>query len=81
METFIDEPVRIACLFENGQIKPLVFFWKKRTYKVTGVVFSYSKLVGKDKIYYFSLQCPQGNFELSFNLQKLNWRLEKTYGE
>jgi len=79
VETEIKEKIRVVSLFENGQIKPILFSWRKRIYKVLRVAFSYSKSIGKDKIFYFSVECGGGMFELSFNQEKFSWEIEKIY--
>lgn len=78
METKIKEKIKVISLFENGQIKPLFFFWRKRSYKILRVVFSYSKDVGRERIFYFSVECGGGVFELSFNRERFWWEIEKT---
>jgi len=73
------EKIRVISLFENGKIKPVFFYWRKRIYKILQVVFSYSKNIGKDTIFYFSVKCEGGIFELSFNREKFTWGLEKIF--
>lgn len=79
METQIKEKIRVACLFENGQIKPLVFYWRNRICKILRVVFSYSKDIGREKVFYFSVECSGGMFELSFNRDRFSWEIEKVF--
>lgn len=79
METEIKEKIRVVSLFENGQIKPLLFSWRKRIYKILRVIFSYSKDIGKDKLVYFSVETEEGMFELSFNQGKFSWEIEKIF--
>jgi len=79
VETEIKEKIQVVSLFENGQIKPILFSWHKRIYKVLRVAFSYSKSIGKDKIFYFSVECGGGMFELSFNREKFWWSIEKVF--
>jgi len=75
----IKEKIQVVSLFENGQIKPILFFWRKKIYKILRVVFSYSKDIGREKIFYFSVECGGGMFELSFNREKFWWEIEKVY--
>jgi len=79
METEIGEKIQAVSFFENGQIKPILFKWRNRVYKILQVVFSYSKNIGKEKIFYFSIETENGNFELSFNREKFSWNLEKSF--
>jgi len=77
VETEIKEKIRVVSLFENGQIKPLLFSWQNRLYKILQIAFSYSKNLGKEKIFYFSVQTEGGNFEISFNREKFGWELAR----
>lgn len=79
METEIKEKIQVVSLFENGQIKPILFSWRKRIYKIIRVVFLYSKTVGREKIFYFSVECGGGMFELSFSREKFWWEIEKVF--
>lgn len=87
METQIKEKIRVACLFENGQIKPMIFMWRKRVYRVLRLIFTYSKgsssaytkNISREKILYFSVECDGGIFELSFNREKFSWEINKIY--
>ena len=79
METQIEEKIRVVSLFEEGQVKPLVFFWQNRNYKILRTVFTYSKNIGREKVFYFSVQCQKGDFEISFSLENFSWKLERIY--
>jgi len=79
VETEIKEKIRVVSLFENGQVKPMLFSWRKRIYKILKVAFSYSKNIGKEKIFYFSVECGSGVFEISFNREKFSWEIEKVF--
>ena len=79
MQAEIKEKIQVVSFFENGQIKPILFSWRKKIYKILRVVFSYSKDIGREKIFYFSVECCGGMFELSFNREKFWWEIEKVY--
>ncbi|RJR25800.1 hypothetical protein C4578_01015 [Candidatus Microgenomates bacterium] len=79
MDTKINEKVRVVCLFENGRIKPFVFSWRNRNYKILQTVFIYSKNIGSDKITYFSVDTGNAVFELAFNQQKFSWEITKIF--
>ncbi|PIQ70329.1 hypothetical protein COS55_02825 [Candidatus Shapirobacteria bacterium CG03_land_8_20_14_0_80_40_19] len=79
METPIKEKIRTVCLFENGQLKPLAFFWRNRNYKILRIAFTYSKNIGRETLFYFSVECENGLFELSFSREKFIWSLEKIF--
>lgn len=77
MEENFKEKIKTVCLFENGKMKPILFSWRKRVYKIGRIVFSYSKTIGKDSIFYFSVECEGGVFEISFNSNRFFWQIEK----
>ncbi|MCL5091153.1 MAG: hypothetical protein M1514_04035 [Patescibacteria group bacterium] len=77
MTTSINESIRVISLFEEGKIKPLLFSWRKRNYKILKTVFSYSKNIGQDKVFYFSVDTGGGVFELEFNREKMGWKINK----
>ncbi|PIU34372.1 hypothetical protein COT03_02300 [Candidatus Shapirobacteria bacterium CG07_land_8_20_14_0_80_39_18] len=79
MQAEIKEKIQVVSFFGNGQIKPILFSWRKRIYKILRIVFSYSKDIGREKIFYFSVECGGGMFELSFNREKFWWEIEKVY--
>lgn len=79
MESVIGEKIKVVSLFENGQVKPLLFSWQNRIYKILQIAFSYSKNVGKEKIFYFSVETEGGGFEISFNREKFGWELERIF--
>jgi len=60
-------------------MKPILFSWRDRNYKVLQTVFTYSKNVGKDKVLYFSVDTGGAVFELAFNQQKFSWEVTKIY--
>lgn len=79
METEIKEKIRVVSLFENGQLKPLLFSWRNRKYKIQQTVFSYSKDIGREKIWYFSVDTGGAVFELAFNQEKFSWEIERVF--
>jgi len=79
METAINEKIRVVSLFEKGQLKPLLFSWRNRNYKIVRQVFTYSKDIGKEKVFYFSVDTNGGVFELSFNREKFSWEINKIF--
>ncbi|MBU2577685.1 hypothetical protein KKA69_02525 [Patescibacteria group bacterium] len=79
MATQINEKVRVVCLFENGKLKPFVFSWRKRNYKILQTVFSYSKNIGKETLVYFSVDTGGAVFELAFNKEKFSWEITKIF--
>jgi len=87
VETTINEKIRVVSLFEKGELKPLLFSWCNRNYKILRTVFTYckasssaySKDLGREKVFYFSVDTGGGVFELSFNREKFSWSIEKVF--
>ncbi|HUW24652.1 MAG TPA: hypothetical protein VMW04_03425 [Patescibacteria group bacterium] len=79
MTTLINEEIRVATIFENGQIRPIAFSWRNRRYKVLQTVFSYSKNIGREKVFYFSVDTGGAVFELAFNREKFSWEVTKVF--
>ncbi len=79
METGVREKIQVVSLFEKGQIKPLAFSWRNRSYKILRQVFAYSKNIGEDKVFYFSVDTGGAVFELSFNREKFSWEISKIF--
>ena len=79
METAINEKIRVLSLFEKGEVRPLLFSWRNRNYKILRTVFTYSKNLGREKVFYFSVDTGGGVFELSFNREKFSWSIEKVF--
>jgi len=77
--TLIDENIRVISLFENGKMKPILFSWRGRNYKVLRTVFSYSKNAGREKIFYFSIDTGGAIFELAFNQERFLWKITKIF--
>ncbi len=79
MPTSVNEKVRVVSLFEKGQIKPLVFSWRNRHYKILRTVFSYAKNIGRERVFYFSVDTGGAVFELEFNREKFSWEITKIF--
>ncbi|MGI5825939.1 MAG: hypothetical protein ACOX50_00840 [Patescibacteria group bacterium] len=79
MMASINEKIKVVSLFEGGKMKPFLFSWRNRNYKILQTVFSYSKNVGKDKVIYFSVDTGGAVFELAFNQQKFSWEITKIF--
>lgn len=75
----VDERIKVVTLFIQGKIKPILFEWQNRIHKILKVNFFYTKAVGKDKVFYFSVETADGAFELSFNREKFGWKIEKVF--
>lgn len=74
--TFLNDPIKVDCRFENGQVKPLSFEWRARPYPILRTIFHYQSQQGSEPIQVFSCQTASGIFDLVFNLKTLSWRIK-----
>jgi hypothetical protein len=79
VETQIREKIKVISVFECGEIKPLIFWWRNRIYKVLKTSFSYDKNIGREKIFFFSIETSTSCLEISFNRDSFVWKIEKIY--
>lgn len=79
MFQIINQPVKVKAQFENGQLKPLHFYWQNSDFKVNKIVFAHTQRLGRTVLYHFSIQSNQVIYELQFNNTSLVWRLLKLY--
>jgi len=79
METAINEPIKACCLFSSGQIKPIFFLWQKKLYQIQKIVFQFSKKIGREKVFYFSVETETNACQLEFNSEKQTWKLLKIF--
>ena len=73
----LDEPIRVAALFEHGKIIPQIFFWNNKPYKINRVNFFWQERQGREVISNFSVETLGGPYQISFNNHSLSWRLNK----
>ncbi len=79
MDVEINESVEVACFFSKGQIKPLFFRWRNKLYKIQEIVFQFSKKIGLEKVFYFSVETEVNACQLEFNSEKQTWKLLKVF--
>jgi len=79
MDTEIDEFIETACLFSSGQIKPIFFLWQKKLYQIQRIVFQFTKKIGREKVFYFSVETETNTCQLEFNSEKQTWKLLKIF--
>ncbi|MBX4187859.1 MAG: hypothetical protein KW793_01850 [Candidatus Doudnabacteria bacterium] len=75
----INDPVQVATLFKDGEVKPLKFLWKGKEFLVRSVNLAYSRFEGRAKVYYFAVSDRNNYFKLQFNSDNLIWTLLESY--
>jgi hypothetical protein len=82
MQEKIGKKIRVVADFNGGQVKPMIFKWQNRNYKVKSVAMSYQERDGASINYYYSVETDTGGvFKLRYNDQKLVWWLEEYWSE
>lgn len=75
----INEPIQVATLFKNGELKPLKFLWQGREFAIRSINLAYSRFEGRSKMYYFAVSDNNNYFKLQFNSDNLIWTLLESY--
>lgn len=73
----INEIIEVLALFKNSQIFPKQFLWKNKAYQVTNINYHWQERSGKEVITYFSIQCGQDTYQISFNNTSYCWKIDK----
>ena len=76
----LDERIDVIAWFKNARIYPRLFFWKDRKYKVKKITYNWQERLGREILFYFSLDTGVGLFQVSFNNVTLAWRINKVIG-
>lgn len=78
----IGQKIRVMADFNGGQLKPVIFKWKDKNYRVKSVAMAYQERDGASINYYFSIETKNGTiFKIRYNDQKLMWWLEEYWVE
>lgn len=74
----IDEPVKVAAVFDGETVLPKWFVWQGRTRRITETTYTWRDNQGTARILHFAVTDGATVFELAFNQKTLAWRLEST---
>ncbi len=77
MATDIGETVRVGAVFSGAAVQPRWFDWQQRRYDITTVTYRWQSRMGEALLAHFAVSAGGNLYELSFNRQTLQWRLEK----
>jgi hypothetical protein len=74
----IEEPIKVAAVFEGGKLTPVRFRWRGRAKRVRAVTGRWTSRDGTDTIHHFAIMGDDDvYYEISFSTQTFVWRLEK----
>lgn len=77
MAVEIDETIRVAVVFNRGEVHPVWFDWNGRQVRIREVAFSWQTREGRSVILHFSVTDGRGLYEILYNRDTLEWRLGK----
>jgi hypothetical protein len=78
----IEEQIEVLALFQKGEILPLRFRWKGKTYKIIRVESKWKSDSGEKNCWHFSVSDPASNlFQLSYSEEYHSWMLSKVWVE
>lgn len=69
--------IDVLCLMEKGRITPRSFLWRDRTVPVTKVLFRWKEKNGTEEVLFFSVQTPQGAYQIAFRSTAFSWHMQK----
>lgn len=75
------EPVDVLASFSGGRIKPRVFLWRKRKFKIENINLAYMARDGRNAIHFFSVTAGTNAYKLSFRPSSMAWELIEVYGD
>jgi len=77
----VEEPVDVLASFSGGQVRPRVFLWRRRKYKIDTVNLAYSARDGRDPVFFFAVSDGTNSYKLSFRPRDMKWKLLEMYIE
>ncbi len=85
----INERVKVYALykesadrrFPHDRLRPVLFIWRNREYKVRDVTYVWRENRGESEVYHFTVSDGANVFELLYNAKNLDWTLAGVYAE
>lgn len=76
--TNIDKIIKVGALFQGGRIVPRWFLHEHKKYEIKEVNYQWEDYDGMEKLMFFAVSDGVNSYEISFNLKRLVWKLNKT---
>jgi len=73
----LNERIDVLVYFRNGKATPKVFTWNKKDYTVKAVNYNWQERCGQATISYFSVNCADQIYQISFNNATFRWQIDK----
>jgi hypothetical protein len=74
----INKIIKTGVVFEGGKVLPRWFLYDNRKHEIKTVNYQWEDHEGLEKLLIFSVTDDANTYEISFNLKRLIWKLEKT---
>jgi hypothetical protein len=71
----------IAPNFPHNKLRPVMFIWRNREYRVQNVTYVWRETQGQAEVYHFTVSDGANVFELSYDVKALDWMITGTYTE
>lgn len=81
MVEVIEEPVRVAAVFNGRRTEIRWLQWRGRDYRIRQVTDHWRAREGQALLHYFTVTDGAMLFELRFHAEQLAWELTRTYCE
>jgi hypothetical protein len=75
--TTIDKIIKVGAIFQSGKIVPKWFYHDNKKYDIREVNYQWEDFEGIEKLMFFSVSDAANSYEISFNLKRLTWKLDK----
>jgi hypothetical protein len=69
--------IKVGAVFKGDKIIPKWFVWEGRKYEIKEVNYTWQDRQGIEVLYHFAVTDGINYYELSFNNQKMVWKLKK----
>jgi len=79
MYTLIDEPIAVGAVFFSGKITPRYFVWKGEKHLIEDITYHWHSKAGESRIFHFAVTNKGSVYEISYNLNTSNWKLDKIH--
>jgi len=82
MITDIKEPIDMLASFVKGRLRPSIFYWRGRKYRVSKVLGAYHDTKGKFRRYFYAVQSGTSDvYEVSLDTEIMQWELLRVHYE
>ena len=73
----LNEKIEALARFADGKVKPEIFIWKNREYRIKKITYSWQERQGLEIISYFSVDTDPNLYQISFNNTSFRWQIDK----